>query len=168
MRKSETSNSNIGPSFQGPRYRPNWFVAVACFVLGPSLTVALIDYTPNQVTMHTTHAMATNIVGTFGANAIWCMLYTVGVSTWVIPIFLFWMLYVSIRNPRRLSGPRGIAMIMTLIALSGLAAMFASVAPGPYFQRGPGGLVGVMLYQRSLEDAIGPFGSGLLLGTIYF
>ena len=32
---------------------------------------------------------------------------------------------------------------------------------------GPGGLVGVMLYHRLLADALGPFGSGLLFGTVY-
>jgi len=168
MPKSETSNSNGGPAFQSPRYRPNWLAAVICFVVGPSLTVALIDYAPNQETLNTTHAMATNIVGTFGANTIWCMLYSIGIGTWLVPVFLLWMLYASIRNPRRLSGARIIAMLMSLIALSGLAAMFGSVAPGEYFPRGPGGLVGVMLYQRSLENAIGPFGSALLLGTVYF
>ena len=106
MPKSETSNSNGGASFQAPRYRPNWIAAVLCFVLGPSLTVALIDYTPNQVTMNSTHATATNIVGTLGANTAWCMLYTIGVSTVLVCIFLFWTLYVSIRNARRITIPR--------------------------------------------------------------
>ncbi|HYP18305.1 MAG TPA: DNA translocase FtsK 4TM domain-containing protein, partial [Opitutus sp.] len=167
MPKSETSNSNGGPSFQAPRYRPNWLAAVVCFVLGPSLTVALVDYTPNQVTLNSTHATATNIVGVFGANSVWCALYTIGASTWLIPVFLFWMLYVAVRNPRRLSGSRLVAMLIAMVALSGLAAMFRSIAPSAYFPQGPGGLVGVLLYQRALEDAIGPFGSGLLLVTLY-
>ena len=167
MPKSETSNSNGGPSFQAPRYRPNWLAAVACFVLGPSLTVALVDYTPSQVTLNTTHAVATNIVGTIGADTVWCMLYTVGVSTWLFPVFLFWMLYVAIRNARRLTGARLIAMLVCIIALAGLAAMFTSIKSGAYFPRGPGGFIGVLLYNRALEDAVGPFGSGLLLATVY-
>ena len=32
MPKSETSTTNTGPSFQAPRYRPNWFGALMCFV----------------------------------------------------------------------------------------------------------------------------------------
>ena len=167
MPKSETSNSNSGPSFQAPRYRPNWLAAVICFVLGPSLTVALVDYTPNQVTLNSTHATATNIVGVFGANSVWCSLYTLGFSTWLIPVFLFWMLYVSIRNPRRLSASRLVAMLIALISLSGLAAMFTSFSPSAYFPQGPGGLIGSVLYERALENAIGPFGSGMLLSTIY-
>jgi S-DNA-T family DNA segregation ATPase FtsK/SpoIIIE len=167
MPKSETSNSNSGPSFQAPRYRPNWLVAIICFVLGPSLTVALVDYAPIQVTLHSTHATATNIVGTFGANTVWCALYTIGVSTWLVPVFLGWMLYISIRHPRRLTAPRLIAMLIALIALSGIAAMFSSFGASEYFPEGPGGLIGGLLYGRALENTIGPFGSGLLLFTIY-
>jgi S-DNA-T family DNA segregation ATPase FtsK/SpoIIIE len=167
MPKAETSNSNGGPSFLAPRYRPNWLAAASCFVLGPSLMVALLDYDPNQVTLNTTHATSTNIVGTVGANSVWCALYAVGVSTWLIPVFLFWMLYVSIRNSRRLTGARMLAMLICVIALSGLAAMVERIVASAYFPHGPGGLVGGLLYQEALKHAIGPFGSGLLLGTIY-
>lgn len=172
MPKSETSNSNSGPSFQAPRYRPNWLAAILCFVLGPSLTVALVDYTPAQATINTTHATATNIVGVFGANTVWCSLFTVGIGTWLIPVFLFWMLYVSIRNPRRLTAGRLVAMLVAVISLAGfctlLAGLLAILPASDYFPRGAGGLVGSLLYDRLLENAIGPFGSGLLLFTIYF
>ena len=142
MPKAETSNSNGGPSFLAPRYRPNWLAAASCFVLGPSLTVALLDYDPAQVTLNTTHATATNIVGTVGANTVWCSLYTVGVSTWLVPVFLFWMLYVSIRNSRRLTGTRMLSMLICIIALAGLGAMVESIKPSDYFPEGSGGLVG--------------------------
>lgn len=166
MPKSETSNSNSGPSFQAPRYKPNWLVAAICFVLGPSLTVALIDYAPNQVTLNSTHATATNIVGTFGANTVWCMLWIFGVSVVLVPIFLFWMLYVSIRNPRRLTASRSGAMLVCIIALASLAAMI-EFRDNAWFPQGLGGLAGVLLYKRALSDTIGLFGSGLLLGTVY-
>ena len=166
MSKSETSNSNGGPSFKGPRYQSNWIAAVLCFVLGPSLTVALIDYAPNQVTRNSTHATATNIVGTLGANAVWCMLYTVGVSTVLILAFLFWTLYVSIRNARRITALRLLMMVVCLIALSGLAAMI-SFKNNEWFPNGLGGLVGNLIYHRCLSDTIGVFGSGLLLVTVY-
>ena len=166
MPKSETSNSNGGASFQAPRYRPNWIAAVLCFVLGPSLTVALIDYTPNQVTMNSTHATATNIVGTLGANTAWCMLYTIGVSTVLVCIFLFWTLYVSIRNARRITIPRLVMMIVCLVSLSGISAMFG-VKANAWFPHGLGGLIGTIIYNRGLSDAVGLFGSGLLLGTVY-
>jgi S-DNA-T family DNA segregation ATPase FtsK/SpoIIIE len=140
--------------------------ALVCFVLGPSLTVALVDYSPNQVTLNSTHATATNIVGTFGANTVFCMLWVIGAATVLVPIFLFWMLYVSIRNARRLTGPRLIAMLVCVVALAGLAAM-PQFRDNAWFPNGLGGLTGVLLYKRALSDTIGLFGSGLLLGTIY-
>jgi S-DNA-T family DNA segregation ATPase FtsK/SpoIIIE len=117
MPKPETSNSNNGASFQGPRHRPNWLAAVLCFVLAPCLTVALVDYAPNQTTIHTTQALATNIVGKLGANTVWCMLSAVGAATYIVPVFLFWILYVAIRNPRRLGIWRFIVMILVVVAI---------------------------------------------------
>lgn len=166
MPKPETSNSNNGASFQGPRHRPNWLAAVLCFVLAPCLTVALVDYAPNQTTIHTTQALATNIVGKLGANTVWCMLSAVGVATYIVPVFLFWILYVAIRNPRRLGIWRFIVMILVVVALSGLAAMI-SFKPNEFFPNGLGGILGGLIYDGLLEDSIGLFGAGLLLGTIY-
>lgn len=171
MPKSESSNSNGEPSFQAPRYRPNWLAAIICFVLGPSLLVALVDYTADQVTFNSTHPRATNIVGWIGADTVWVLLYTFGFSTWLLPVLLFTLLYFAIRYPRRLSGPRLTAMLVAVITLCGIAAMFKSFTAGraqsEYFPNGPGGIIGSFLYGRLLEDAIGPFGSGLLLCTLY-
>jgi len=169
MPKSETSNPNDGPSFQAQRYRPNWLEAVTCFILGSFLTVALVDYDPAQVTLHTTAAAtAKNLMGWLGADTVWVLLYSIGVSTWLLPIFLFWMLYVAMRNARHLVITRIIAMAVAAVALASIASMFKEAKwYNPYFPSGPGGLAGVILYHRLLAEAIGPFGSGLLLGTGY-
>ena len=169
MPKSETSNPNDGPSFKAQRYRPNWPEAVTCFILGTFITVALIDYDPAQVTIRSTApATATNLMGWIGANTVWALLYAVGVSTWLVPIFLFWMLYVAMRNARHLIVTRVIAMIVASVALAGIAAMVKEAKWGnEYFPNGPGGISGLYIYHRVLADAIGGFGSGLLLGTCY-
>ena len=177
MPKSETSNTNSGPSFQAPRYRPNWFSALACFVVGAFLAVALIDYHPEQAGLpfRSTAAIGRNLMGWVGADAVWVLLFAIGVSAWLIPVFLMWMLYVSIRNSKHLSGTRTVAMIIACITFAGVAAMFDSMRWGAdpmkwgsdYFPKGFGGLVGAGLYHRFLADALGPFGSGLILGTIY-
>ncbi len=169
MPKSETSNPNDGPSFQAQRYRPNWLEAVTCFILGSFLTVALVDYDPTQVTLHTTAAAtAKNLMGWLGADTVWVLLYSIGVSTWLLPIFLFWMLYVAMRNARHLVITRIIAMAVAAVALASIASMFKEAKwYNPYFPSGPGGLAGVILYHRLLAEPIGPFGSGLLLGTGY-
>jgi DNA segregation ATPase FtsK/SpoIIIE, S-DNA-T family len=177
MPKSETSNTNSGPSFQAPRYRPNWFSALACFVVGAFLAVALIDYHPEQAGLpfRSTAAIGRNLMGWVGADAVWVLLFAIGVSAWLIPVFLFWMLYVSIRNSKHMSGTRIVAMVIACITFAGVAAMFDSMRWGAdpmkwgsdYFPKGFGGLVGAGLYHRFLSDALGPFGSGLILGTIY-
>ena len=46
--------------------------------------------------------------------------------------------------------------------------MFSTATWGSdYFPFGYGGYVGRLLYHKLLADALGPFGSGLILGTIY-
>src|SRR5689334_10085711 len=120
MPKSETSNSNDGPSFQAPRYRPNWIAALVCFALGAFLLVALVTYDPAQSSWFGTTPTQKNPAGIFGANTVSGLLRTFGVSTWLVPVFLFWMLYVSVRSSKHLTGTRTIAIIVATIALSGL------------------------------------------------
>src|SRR5436190_20898322 len=99
MRKSETSNPIGSPSFQAPRYRPNWAAALICFVTGAFLGVSLLDYDPMQVGLpfRSTAAIAKNMMGWLGADSTWLLLFSIGLSTWLLPVFLFWMLFVSVR-----------------------------------------------------------------------
>jgi S-DNA-T family DNA segregation ATPase FtsK/SpoIIIE len=167
MPKPETSNSNDGPSFQAPRYRPNWSVALVCLLLGIFVTVALVAYDPLQSSHHTTAPRPKNPMGWVGAETIWVLLFSLGASTWLLPVFFGWMTYMSIRAARHLTGTRIIAMIIAVTSLSGLAAMVDSIKVSNYFPSGPGGLIGKTLYEKLLADAAGPFGSGLLFGTLY-
>ncbi len=123
MPKPETSNSNDGPSYQAPRYRPNWLAALVCFVLGAYLTVALVAYDPAQSTFHTTSPLLKNPVGWIGANAVWSLLFAIGTSTWLLPIFLIWMLYVSVRASKHLTGTRVIAMVIASVAFAAAAGV---------------------------------------------
>src|SRR5438128_2023335 len=111
MSKSETSNPNDGPSFQAPRYRPNWISALVCFALGAFVLVALVTYDPAQSSWHGTGPTAKNPAGIWGANSIWMLLFSFGVSTWLAPLFLFWMLYVSVRSSKHLTGTRTVAIL---------------------------------------------------------
>ncbi len=168
MPKSETSNPNDGPSFQAPRYRPNWLAALFCFAVGAFLLVALVTYHAEQSGFHTTAPTQKNPAGIWGANSVWVLLYTIGFSTWLVPFFLLWMLYVSLRSSKHLTGTRTVAMIFACISLAGLTAMLKDAKwASDYYPNGYGGLVGRTLYHRLLADALGPFGTGLILGTIY-
>ncbi len=167
MPKRKTSNPNNGAGFSAPRYRPNWISAVICFVLGSWLTVALADYDPIQSSFSTTQTVGTNLAGPWGANTSWILFYAIGLSTWLLPFFFLWLLYISIRNSRRLAATRLVAMLVCIITLSGIVAMFESFQPSDYFPQAPGGWLGSLIYQGALRDTMGVFGAALLLGTIY-
>lgn len=167
MPKSETSNSNNGPSYRAPRYRPNWIVAVICFVLGAWLSAAMVDFDPSQSSFATTQAHNTNVAGPWGANSVWILRYAIGASSWLIPFFLFWLLYISIRNARRLAGTRLVAMVVCIAAFSGGVAMLEHLTPSDSYPQGPGGWLGTVIYQGGLRNTLGVFGAGLLLITLY-
>ena len=167
MPKSDSSNLNGGPSFDGPRYRPNWPAAILCFIAGTYLSGALLDYDPAQTRFHSTLAMTKNWMGYIGADAVWILFYSIGVTTWLLPVALYWMFYVAVRKSRHLVVTRVVAIVFAIVSMAGLLAMFDWIKPNDTFPEAWGGLTGRFIYQRLLADALGPFGSGLLLGTIY-
>jgi len=167
MSKSDSSNPNGGPSFQGPRYRPNWLAAILCFIIATYLFAALINYDPNQTRFQSTAPTGKNWVGWLGADAVWVLFYTIGVTTWLLVPAFYWMFYVAVRNSRHLVATRVTAIVIGIVSMSGLLAMFESVKPNDTFPKAWGGLIGQILYQRMLAEALGPFGTGLLLGTVY-
>ncbi|PTY08200.1 cell division protein FtsK [Opitutaceae bacterium EW11] len=167
MAKSASSNSNSAPSFNAPRYQPRWGIAIICLLFGLLLTVAFIDFSPEQSIQVSTHPEGRNLVGRFGAEIAWWSLHVIGISTWLLPAFLLWMAYIAVRNARRLVGTRFAAMLICIAAASGLAAMVESFPKSQYFSEGLGGLLGIQLYKNILEDSLGVFGSGLLLSMVY-
>jgi S-DNA-T family DNA segregation ATPase FtsK/SpoIIIE len=168
MPKPDSSNPNRGSAFPAARYQPNWLAAGACLVLGLLLTVALVDYDPAQTTFHSTSPTARNLTGWLGANVCWILLNTFGMSTWLLPFFFGRIVYLSVRNVRRLVVTRLVAMAVAVLSFSGLWAMLEFIfKPGDYFPGGPGGVVGEVLYRKGLAEPLGSFGSGLLFITLY-
>ena len=170
MPKSETSNSNDGPSYQAPRYQPNWVAALCWFFLTAFVAVALLSYAPDQVGLpfRSTAPTGKNLMGWIGADSMWVLLYSIGVSTWSLPVFFGWMLVVSLRSSKHMTSTRTIAIAIGCVALAGLAAMLQDAKwASDYFPHGYGGYIGWLLYHRLLADALGPIGSGLILGMIY-
>ena len=170
MPKAESSNSKDNtPSFEGPRYRPKWLAAFVCLVLGVLLSVAIVDFQPGQSIQHTTNPTSKNLVGVFGAEYSWWSYHIFGASTWLVPLFLFWMTYINLRSARRLAGTRVIAMISCVLSLSALVAMQQTFFTNKsIFTAGPGGVLGELLYDSLLKDSLGTFGSSLILCVTYF
>jgi S-DNA-T family DNA segregation ATPase FtsK/SpoIIIE len=168
MPKADSSNPNGGPSFQGPRYRPNWLAAITSFIVATYLTAALINYDPGQTRgLASTTPTGNNWVGWMGADIIWILFYTIGISSWLLPVSLYWMSYIAIRNSRHLVATRVLAVVVGVFAMSGLMAMITSFRASNFFPNALGGMVGRMIYHKRVEDALGPFGTGLLLVTVY-
>ncbi len=170
MAKADRSNpkDKDTPSFEGPRHRPHWVAAFTCLVFGVLLAVALIDFMPEQSIWHTTNPTSVNLVGVVGAEFCWWSYHLIGASTWLLPVFLFWMTIIYLRSARSLTGTRFFAMLCCIVAFSGLVAMQATLfTNNDVFTRGPGGLLGGLVYDTVLRDSIGIFGSALILGTVY-
>ncbi len=174
MAKSKTSNPNPGGhSFQAPHFRPIWSVAIICLLLGLWLTVAYVDYQPDQtgfLTKNTTATTEKNLVGRLGADVAHLSFIWFGWAAWLIPVFSFWSLWLALRCARRLVVMRIVAMVLALFSLSGLAAMvkIESLETSQYFPNGYlGGFLGHTLYDCGLAELVGVFGAASLLLTLY-
>jgi S-DNA-T family DNA segregation ATPase FtsK/SpoIIIE len=128
--------------------------------------VAFIDYAPEQVAFNTTHATDHNAVGLVGASVTFYLLTWFGISAWLVPAFLGWLTYVSLRNVRQLVATRGFAILLCVLTGSGLAAMVGGFE-GNYFPHDLGGVVGKAIYTNFLAELMGGFGSAVLLGLVY-
>lgn len=186
MRKAESSNSkDSNPSFERPRYRPNWMGAVLCFALGVLALVAMIDYQPEQ-SAYVTHGGKTeavngqvrdvpvstasrpNLVGNLGAEFSFGSFWLMGGSAWLMPIFLLWMSYTYLRSARHLTGTRLIAMFFCIVSGSCLLAMQSLLFDNAQvYPSQPGGAIGRYLYNDFLESILGKFGCGFVFGTVY-
>ncbi len=187
MAKAASSNpKNPEPSFEAPRYRPNWLGAVLCFVLGVLIIVAMADYAPSQTAYMQQGAKSEvingviknvavkssagpNLVGDVGADLSFANYAVLGGTAWLVPIFLLWMSYTYLRSSRHLTGTRLIAMICCLISGSTLLAMQDAIfLDRDVYTQGSGGYSGRFFYDSLLQDSFGVFGTGFLMGSVYF
>jgi S-DNA-T family DNA segregation ATPase FtsK/SpoIIIE len=173
MAKKESSNPKSVPTFQPPRSRGKWGWAVLCFVAAVLLVVSFVDYRPEQSTQITTSPTDQNLVGMFGSVVSYYAFSLIGVSGWLIPVFLLWLSWILIRRAKRVAVSRISAMLVCIVALCGLAAMAKEIPltadrlnPDIYFQ-GEGGLVGGLIYDKLLKDFLGPIGSLIIFVAAY-
>jgi S-DNA-T family DNA segregation ATPase FtsK/SpoIIIE len=133
------------------------------------MSVAFVDFAPEQSRQTGTNfrQAAPNLVGSAGAEFTWWAVHLIGVSIWLLPLFLFWMTYLALRNSRQFAPTRVVAFIVCVTSASSLAAMVESFGKTQYFTEGLGGLLGNLVYQDLFKDTLGVFGTILLLGTTY-
>ncbi|HTZ22038.1 MAG TPA: DNA translocase FtsK 4TM domain-containing protein [Opitutaceae bacterium] len=185
MPKAQSSNPNKdGPSFQAPRQRPRWLMAVLCFVLGLFLLVAFFDYDPMQYAGNRSGAASIigkegvavqplavtkeNLVGPFGVYSTYWSYTILGGAAWLIPVFLLLQTYLALRAVRRFVNTRAMVMALAIAAGAGILAMQSWVLGNrQWFPAGPGGWIGGLVYRDGLRQVFGPFGAGVLLFVTY-
>ncbi|HZZ58091.1 MAG TPA: DNA translocase FtsK [Opitutaceae bacterium] len=168
MAKKESSNPNGSGGGATLRPRPNWALAIVCVVAGLYIGAALCTYSPAQSTYFNTHPTDYNITGRLGVEISLVALESVGICAFLIPIFLLWLAYLALRNPRRLTTTRLVAMLVCLVAGSGLAALVSWLrAPTDYFPHDLGGVLGTWLYDHGMRRNLGDFGTFIILAPLY-
>lgn len=163
---AKPAGNTTSTPFQAPKHRPSWVVFSCCLLFGLLLLVAMLDFSPSNVLENNTAARNENLVGPFGAYTALFLFRFLGVSAWLVPTFLIWIAYVSIRNVKLLVGARMVAMILSIIADSTLAAWLFEGQSSDYFNAGPGGFLGLVLYRNVMVTTVGEFGTALIMGTL--
>jgi len=173
MAKKESSNPKSVPTFQPPRSRGKWGWAILCFVVAILLIVSFVDYRPEQSTQITTSPTDQNQVGLFGSVVSYYAFSLIGVSSWLIPLFLIWLSWILVRRVKRVALSRISAMLVCVVALCGLASMAseaewtANRLDQDIYVQGEGGLVGGLIYDKLLAAFLGPIGSLIVLIAAY-
>lgn len=153
-------------------------------------SVAMLDFEPGQWSQIKAGAdPSENLAGRLGVELSGWSIHLLGVVSVVMPLLLFYIAYLLIfKKAHRVGVRMFFAGILVVMALSGLANLVekqisdqpvvtvsadgpefrpASEAPEPtrFFFNGLGGSVGRLLYNDWVNNAIGPFGTTLLLSV---
>ncbi len=172
------------PSFEGPRYRPQWLAAFLCLVAAVLISYWLMFYEPMASGLHQSGTHSEVVAGQLQHNELQAnggkrlgligdyyaslSVSILGGTGWLVPVFLFWMSFVYVRGTRHLSGTRIIAMACCILCGATLLGMQETIFSNRgYFMEGPGGILGKVLYLDVFNKLLGGFGSALILGTGY-
>ena len=186
MAKADRSNpkDKDTPSFEGPRHNRNLLAALLCLALAVLISYWLYYYLPAESSVHTSGGTSEVVKGRmeqqelvpngvkrlgiigdlYSAGSVWLL----GAAGWLIPAFLFWMTYIYMLRARHLTATRSVALIIVVTSGASLLDMQSTLFTDlDYYQEGPGGALGKVFYRDIFGALLGPFGSGLVLGSIY-
>ncbi|MDP4693733.1 MAG: DNA translocase FtsK [Opitutales bacterium] len=155
--------------------RPVW--ALLFFTMAALVLVAVFDYNTGQY--NASPPTDTNLVGHFGSFIGFHGFHYLGVSIWLLPMYLLWFgVRLLIQQAPRKRVLTAAVSLLCLICASGLAAMMASPdqVAGSLFEQqlsnGFGGVIGEWIAPVLMQPYVGPFGTflilmmGLLIGSI--
>ena len=176
MKKNKTIRST-GKSIDQTKAFPLYSIIVLAIAL--LVTVALWDYHPYQSKWITNAVnlpgVKRNIVGNFGVFISFWSNYFLGVTSWLIPLFLYWISYaLMLRRSYFLNAWRLFATI--LVIMSGTAMMDLlyhqlnlpeHLTDNNYYPYGPGGAMGYFIFTKCFANNLGIFGSTLIFLVTY-
>jgi len=162
-------------------FKQSYLYGLICFVVGLLLLVAFFDYSPKQSTWISTGAadpgyILPNKVGVVGVFTVFWSYYILGISAWLMPVYLLWYAYGFLAKKIQDINLCRLSMVMgSFLGACGLLDVIFVQKSLPAFAKnptlvphGPGGLIGHALYSKLLEKNFGTFGSTfILIGTFF-
>ena len=164
----------------GPRQgnaHPYWALIFIAF--GLLFAVALGDFEANQTGFLNTDAGSgdsINLVGKVGADIAYWGYAINGLAAWIYPAFALWLgSTLFFKRARPFDWKRFIAFALTVLSACGLLNLiqnhgwenYAKTFGDDVMTRGLGGLIGTFIYEKTLSNVIGTFGSLIVLATIF-
>ncbi len=155
--------------------------ACICILVGILLTIAFLDFHPQQTrlisTAINTSGINENLVGEFGAYTTFYSIRYLGFAYWLLPAIFFWISYIFLRPQTRLLNKRRLfAIFLLIISASGLlefiqqhlmsAETFLKFSDNKY-SGGLGGILGTYVFYYCIEPIFGEIGGSLILITIF-
>jgi S-DNA-T family DNA segregation ATPase FtsK/SpoIIIE len=147
----------------------NEIKATALFALGILVLASLASFTPDDLAFYTSHPNIPphNLIRGFGAYLAGALLFLIGWSSWLLPLFIFfWSVRLFRQKAIDLRFVRLFGLITLILAISCLLAMFGGPADtGMLFSRG--GLSGYIL-SRLVLTYFGRLGAYIIFLTLAF
>ncbi|MEM9158990.1 MAG: DNA translocase FtsK [Verrucomicrobiota bacterium] len=169
MPRKRSSNTKKGSDIKAPSMRSRWLWAGASALIAILLLIAFFDYDYSQHPSSGTTDPSPNAIGKLGALSAASLFDVLGRSAWLFPPFLLWNSLILIRKSRRPKWLLWTAIATALISFSVVMDLFHEHFANPEsYHRGPGGLIGNLLYQNFLEIYLGNVGSGLIFFALWF
>jgi S-DNA-T family DNA segregation ATPase FtsK/SpoIIIE len=164
--KKKVAKKKVVSQPRKARSRP--IVALVFFTMAALVFVAVFDYNSEQY--NSTNPTDSNLVGYFGSFLGFHGYHYLGVSIWLLPLYLLWIgvRFLVQQEPRKRLATSLVA-VTSLMCASGLAAMVAVGAPGDggvfenQLSNGFGGVIGELIAPTWLLPYIGSFGTFLIL-----
>ncbi|MFH1339050.1 MAG: DNA translocase FtsK, partial [Candidatus Omnitrophota bacterium] len=144
----------------------NEIKATFLFALGVIIAASLVSFTPDDLSFYTSHpnVVPHNLIRGFGANMAGFLLFSIGWSSWLLPLFiLFWSIRLFRQEEIDFRFVRVFGFAVLIIAAGSLLAMFGNGATWQQFSHG--GLLGY-IFSKLTITYFGKLGAYIIFLTL--